>query len=135
LKNNPHILAIKSDKQELENVEKFLWHFFKKENLPEESFKKVFLCISEAVINSIEHGNKNDREKQVSIMLDCFDNDLKIEIEDEGDGFDYNGIADPTALENIKKETGRGIFIIKSLCNQVNFRNHGKCVEIKMDLM
>jgi serine/threonine-protein kinase RsbW len=135
MKDNPHILAINSDKQELEKVENFLLDFFKMKNLPEESFHKVYLCVSEAVINSIEHGNKNDKGKQVSIVVDCLKSDLKIEVRDEGDGFDYKHIADPTIRENRMKETGRGIFIIKSLCNQVNFRNEGKCVEIKIELL
>jgi serine/threonine-protein kinase RsbW len=135
VKDNPHILAIKSDKQELEKVENFLLQFYKKKNLPEETFNKVYLCISEAVINSIEHGNKNDKGKEVSIVLDCMKNDLKIEVRDEGDGFDYKNIANPTVRENRKKDTGRGIFIIQSLCNQVSFRNEGKCVEIKIELM
>lgn len=128
------ILAIKSDKEELEKVEEFLQKIFEKEGLPESCFNKVFLCISEAVVNSIEHGNKNDFDKQVDIQINCEDGNICIEVHDQGNGFDYNKIEDPTSKDNIKKETGRGIHIMKSLCSKVKFSNEGKSVEIKIDL-
>ena len=134
MNKHPEILAIKSDKKELEKVEKFLHQVFEKEELPKECFNKVYLCISEAVINSIEHGNKYDRDKQVDIQINCMKGKICIEINDEGDGFDYKLIEDPTLKNNIRKETGRGIHIMKSLCSKVEFRNQGKCVEIKIDV-
>ena len=134
MNKNAEILAIKSDNKELEKVEKFLLEIFEKENLPNRCFNKVYLCISEAVINSIEHGNKNDKTKVVDIQINCFKGNLCIEVHDEGDGFDYKLIEDPTLKNNIRKETGRGIHIMKSLCNQVEFKNRGKSVAIKIDL-
>lgn len=134
MSKNSEILAIKSDKKELEKVEKFLQEIFEKENLPIQCFNKVYLCISEAVINSIEHGNKNDRTKEVDIQINCSRGNLCIEVHDQGDGFDYELVEDPTTKENIKRETGRGIHIMKSLCNQVEFKNRGKSVSIQIDL-
>ncbi|SRR5690554_3702597 len=134
MSKNSEILAIKSDKKELEKVEKFLQEIFEKENLPNQCFNKVYLCISEAVINSIEHGNKNDRTKEVDIQINCSRGNLCIEVHDQGDGFDYELVEDPTTKENIKRETGRGIHIMKSLCNQVEFKNRGKSVSIQIDL-
>lgn len=134
MNKHPEILAIKSDKRELEKVEKFLFQIFEKEELPKECFNKVYLCISEAVINSIEHGNKNDKEKQVDIQINCMKGNVCIEVHDEGDGFDFSMVEDPTQKSNIKKETGRGIHIMKSLCSKVEFRNQGKSVAIKIDL-
>jgi len=134
MSSNPKILAIKSDKKELEKVEKFILQIFENEGLPKACFNKVYLCISEAVINSIEHGNKNDSEKQVDIQIDCMKGNICIEIHDEGDGFDYKRVEDPTLTNNIRKETGRGIHIMKSLCSNLEFRNQGKSVEIKIDV-
>ncbi len=131
---DPKILAIKSDKKELERVEKFLLQIFENEKLPKACFNKVYLCISEAVINSIEHGNKNDKDKQVDIQINCMNGNIIIEVHDEGDGFDSELIEDPTSKSNIKKEYGRGIHIMKSLCSEIEFRNQGKCVEIKIDV-
>lgn len=134
MNKNAEILAIKSDKKELGKVEKFLKEIFEKENLPNECFNKVYLCISEAVINSIEHGNKNDTTKEVDIQINCLKGNICIEVHDEGEGFNYEIIEDPTLKNNIRKETGRGIHIMKSLCNHVEFKNQGKSVEIKIDL-
>lgn len=134
MSNNPEILSIKSDQKELKKVEKFLSSIFEKRSLPKECFNKVLLCISEAVVNSIEHGNKNDQQKTVDIEINCDRGNICIEISDEGEGFDYQNIENPTSKNNIKKESGRGIFIIKSLCNNLEFRNQGKSVEIKIDL-
>lgn len=134
MKNYPEILAIQSDKKELIKVENFLRTLFNKENLPGNSFNKVLLVVSEAVLNSIEHGNKNDSKKMVTIEASCQNNGLMIEISDEGDGFDYNRLSDPTELENIKKEAGRGIFIMRTICSKLDFHDRGKCVEIKIEL-
>lgn len=130
---SPDILVIKSDKNELKRTEEFLLSFFRKNNLPEEHFNRVFLCLSEAVMNSIQHGNRNDKKKQVSILADCKKEFITIEISDEGEGFDYNNIENPTIKQNIKKESGRGIHIIKSLSNGLEFKEKGKCIQFKIE--
>ena len=134
MNKSSEILAIKSNKQELQKVEEFLNRIFVEKNLPKKCFNKVFLCITEAVINSIEHGNKNDDNKEVAIQVKCPKDLICIKVSDSGDGFDYTNVDDPTSEKNLLKETGRGIHILKSLCTQVNFQDHGKCVEIKIDL-
>ncbi|SHF79849.1 serine/threonine-protein kinase RsbW [Mariniphaga anaerophila] len=135
MKNRPEVLAIKSDKKELEKVEQFLLTIFENEGLPKSCFNRVLLCISEAVVNSIEHGNKNDTSKEVDIHIDFTeDGVIHVNVHDEGEGFDYELVDDPTECNNIKKETGRGIHIMKSLCDKVEYSNQGKSVEIKIDL-
>ncbi|MGM0620077.1 MAG: ATP-binding protein [Bacteroidota bacterium] len=129
----PEILIIKSDKSELKKTEDFLLSFFRKNKLSEEHFNRVFLCLSEAVVNSIQHGNENDSNKQVSIQADCKKEFITIEISDEGEGFDYNNIENPILKKNIKKESGRGIHIIKSLSNELEFKDKGKCVQFKIE--
>ena len=91
------------------------------------------MCVSEAIINAIKHGNKNDLDKEVSIIVDCDRQEIKIEVEDEGDGFDVKGVKDPTLKENIKKESGRGIFIIKNLSEEIEFNEKGNRVQFKME--
>lgn len=115
----PKILVIKSDTSELHNVEEFIKELFTENNISDKYFNKVFLCVSEAVVNSIRHGNKNDCNKEVSIFADCHAETISVEIKDEGDGFNIEEVSDPTKLENIKKESGRGLHIIKSLSEQI----------------
>jgi serine/threonine-protein kinase RsbW len=115
-------------------VELFLDKVFRENNLPPERFNRVLLCISEAVINSIEHGNRNDTGKNVFIETECYNGNISIKISDEGNGFDHRKINDPTMEPNIKAETGRGIHIIKSLADEFNFVDRGKSVCFKVSV-
>ena len=133
MNKSPEILVINSDRNELKRTEKFLLNFFKKNNLSEDNFNRVFLCLSEAVMNSIQHGNQNDTRKQVSIIADCTKEVINIEITDEGDGFDYYNIENPTEKRNLKKESGRGIHIIKSLSKELEFKERGNCIQFKIE--
>lgn len=130
--NAPKILVINSDVIELKRVETFLTDIFNEYNLERKCFNKVYLCISEAVINSIKHGNKNDRKKNVYIEVSYAVPDMKIRIEDEGNGFDFNNISDPTCDENLKNESGRGIFIIRQLTNNIEYNEKGNRIQFKI---
>ena len=123
---------INSDVIELKKVETFITDIFREYNLEKKYFNKVYVCISEAVVNSIKHGNKNDRNKSVSIEVNCDMHEINIMIEDEGDGFDLNQISDPTSRENLKNESGRGIFIIKTLTNQIEYNEKGNRIQFKI---
>lgn len=131
--NTPKILVIKSDISELKRVENFLYNIFEECKISKNNFNKVFLCISEAVINSIQHGNKNDRNKTVSIGIDCEAKEMNVFIKDEGEGFDINDVADPTREKNRKLESGRGIHIIKSLTEKIEYNNEEKFIQFKID--
>ncbi len=130
--SNTEILIIKSSEKELIKVENFLYRYFSKLKLPLINFNKVLLCISEAIINAIHHGNQNDVSKIVSIKLLHDDDSIYAEIRDEGKGFDFACITDPTKMEYIKRESGRGLHIIRSLCDNLEFREQGACVRIKI---
>ena len=131
--NAPKILVIKSDISELKNVEIFLQKTFEEWNISQKNFNSVFLCVSEAVVNSIEHGNRNDKNKTVSIRVDCVEQQIDVCVYDEGEGFDFNNIIVPTLKENIKKESGRGIHIIKSLTKEVEYNDIGNRIEFKIE--
>jgi len=129
----PEVLIIKSDVSELKKVEIFLKDIFNEYNLEQKYFNKIYLCISEAVVNSIKHGNKNDLNKTISIVVNCDENELNILIEDEGNGFDLNTISDPTCKNNLKNESGRGIFIIKALTNKIEYNEKGNRIQFKIN--
>lgn len=124
LGNPPKVLVIKSDISELKNVEVFVRELFTENNIPVRFFNKVLLCISEAVLNSIEHGNKNDCNKEVCIFANYKLKTISVEIKDEGDGFNLEEVADPTNVENIKRESGRGLHIIRSLSEQIEYNKN-----------
>lgn len=124
---------IKSDTSELIKVEEFLKETFEYYHVSADNFKRVYLCISEAVINSIEHGNKNDKNKTVSVEVHCNDAELKVIVKDEGEGFDITSLFDPTVGNNIKRESGRGIHIIKAYCDRIEFKRNKSFIRFKID--
>lgn len=129
----PKILEIKSDTSELIKVEDFLKETFKYYHLPGSNFNRIYLCVSEAVINSIEHGNKNDRNKTVTIEMHFRKEELKVIVKDEGEGFDVTRLTDPTIKSNIRKETGRGIHIIRTYCDNIEFKRNKSLIRFKMN--
>lgn len=133
IESTPKILIIKSKQSELRRVEKFLREIFDLYKLSYKYFNNVFLCISEAVTNSIVHGNKGDSKKYVEIGVDCEIKTISVKITDEGEGFDFNELKDPTTKENIKKESGRGIHIIKSIADAFEFNETGNSLQFQIE--
>ena len=129
----PKIFVIKSNTSELKNVETFLKEVFNYYQLPKQSFNRVLLCVSEAVINAIEHGNKNDENKTVSIEIVCENEKFNVIIKDEGEGFDISKLPSPIAKNNIKKESGRGIHIIKSYCEKMEVNKNKSLIRFKIN--
>ena len=131
-KNPSKILEIKSDISELKRVELFVNELFDEYNIPIKYFNSVYLCISEAVINSIIHGNKNDVNKQVYMTASFNGKVLNVKIEDEGEGFILKNVKDPIEYCNIKNETGRGIHIIKTLSDIIKYNKKGNSIYFKI---
>ena len=90
--------------------------------------------ISEAVNNSIVHGNGLDIRKNVFLEIKYFNDQLLILVKDEGRGFDQKCIRDPTSMDNLRKEHGRGIFLLREMADEVNFTDGGSSVMIKFNL-
>ena len=98
--------------------------------LDEDVIFSVKLCLQEAVINAVKHGNKLNSELMVDIVIDVGENQLTIEVTDQGDGFNFRNLPDPTKPENIKKLEGRGVFLINNLMNKVQFANGGRTIRM-----
>lgn len=129
----PKLLVIKSDLSELKKVEDFLSDILNEFDLAQKYFNKIYLCVSEAVVNSIKHGNKSDTNKTVSIGINCDVNEINVLIEDEGEGFDINVIENPTLKTNLKNESGRGIFIIKNMSDKLEYNEKGNRIQFKIE--
>lgn len=97
-----------------------------------EKFHNILIATTEAVINAIQHGNKFDLNKKVSLSVEAFDKKIIIAVQDEGKGFDPSSVEDPRTPENLLKERGRGIFIIRQLANSVSIRSGEKGTVVEM---
>ncbi|MFV0378672.1 MAG: ATP-binding protein [Mangrovibacterium sp.] len=127
-------IRIKSSFSYLHEVEGFL-----KGVLPEYKLGKTLsgyirLVVCESVNNAINHGNKFDEHKFVTLFFDSCDKYISFEIHDEGDGFDFCSMPDPTLEANLRNEGGRGLFIIRNLADEFSFRNNGSVISIKFHI-
>jgi len=111
-------------------VESFIDNAKEKFKLDDDIYGNIMVAVTESVNNAIRHGNKNDKKKNVHLSLSLNDNLIRFRIKDEGIGFDYHNLPDPTAPENIDKPSGRGIFLMKHLSDEVTFKNEGSEVEL-----
>ena len=118
-------IIIASDKSEIHKVERLLEEVNNESGLEIEKFVNFQIAVSEALVNAIVHGNKEDKNKKVFCEIECADKHMTVRIKDEGEGFDLNEIPDPTSSENILKEHGRGVFIIRSLVDDF------KCIALE----
>ncbi|HUB27845.1 MAG TPA: ATP-binding protein [Tepidisphaeraceae bacterium] len=92
----------------------------------EESFFAIKLALEEALLNAIKHGNRQDNSKQVHVRITITPRQTEIIIEDQGPGFDRSTVPDPTLDENLEKCTGRGILLIESYMNKVQWSRGGR---------
>jgi serine/threonine-protein kinase RsbW len=98
--------------------------------LNDDIYGNIMIAVTEAVNNAIKHGNDNDKDKNVFLSLTLDDSMIKFVIKDEGPGFDFHNLPDPTAPENLEKPGGRGIFLMKNLSDEVSFKDSGRVVEL-----
>ena len=111
-------------------VESFVDNAKEKYKLNDDVYGNIMIALVESVNNAIIHGNKTNKTKNVSLSANLLDQEIKFTVSDEGEGFDYSDLPDPTAPENIEKVGGRGIFLIKHLADEVHFNHDGRTVEL-----
>jgi serine/threonine-protein kinase RsbW len=123
-------IQIPSLTENIRMIESFIDNAREKFHLDDDIYGNIMIAVTEAVNNAIKHGNKGDSSKNVFLTLSLNDKLIKFKIEDEGNGFDYENLPDPTAPENIEKPGGRGVFLMKHLSDEVDFKEGGRVVEL-----
>ena len=123
-------LQIVSQPESINLVEKLIDEIKSEYNIHEECYGNMLVAVTEAVNNAIQHGNKYDPEKMVHISYEIEPDQIAFTVSDEGTGFDYINLPDPTDPENIEKPTGRGVFLMKHLADQIIFSENGRVVEL-----
>ncbi len=83
------------------------------------------IALTEAITNAIIHGNERDPAKRVFAQALIEPERVVFQIADEGTGFDYQKLADPTKKENLHKQSGRGIFFVRYFMDEVKFNHLG----------
>lgn len=129
-------LTIASNPKNISRVEKFLAKISRSVTLDEIQSHKLMVSLTEAVNNAIIHGNKKDPGKKVVIQGELLPGWLLIMVNDEGRGFKPEGVKNPLKKENLMRESGRGIFLMRTLMDRVEFEKtkSGYQVRLWLDL-
>jgi serine/threonine-protein kinase RsbW len=93
---------------------------------PQRDLFGVHLAMEEALVNAIRHGNRSDPRKRVHIVCELFGDRVRIEVSDEGEGFDPRAVPDPTDPARLQIPSGRGLTLIRSFMSKVEFRDSGR---------
>lgn len=127
-------LRIKSKYENLRSVERFVDEVSADLSLTDEVYGNLLIATLEAANNAIVHGNKGLEEKEVDILLTNDKSQIVLTVQDQGTGFDYKNIPDPTAPENIEKINGRGVFLMQQLSDHIEFFENGRIVQLTFTL-
>ena len=84
---------------------------------------KIGMAVRESMVNAVVHGNRYSAHKKVRISVAHNSERYMVRIADQGEGFDFEGLPDPLAPENLMRTSGRGIFLIRSFMDEVEMRH------------
>ncbi len=132
--NDKDSLQIPSSADYISDAYDFLESWLKQQNVPDDIIADIGIAVTELINNAIKHANKFDTSKKVTIILEYLNNEVVVSVSDEGRGFEPEKIPNPVSEENLLKEVGRGLFIVKSLMDDVKFSfpsNGGSRITIK----
>jgi len=121
-------ITISSNLKNIKGVVSEVIELLKSKKADESDIFDIRLSLEETLINAMKYGNKLDAKLPVSLDISCEDNLFSMSIEDQGSGFDYKSVPDPTKEENMLRTRGRGVFLIKHLMDKVEFNKKGNCV-------
>lgn len=124
-------LNIPSLTENIRIIESFIDNAKDKYNIDDDIYGNIMIAVTESVNNAIKHGNGLQNTKNVTIGLHLEQDIITFTIQDQGPGFDYQNLPDPTAPENLGKPGGRGIFLMKHLADEVKFKDEGRLVELR----
>ncbi len=124
-------LEIPSLTENIRIIESFIDNAKDKYNIDDDIYGNIMIAVTESVNNAIRHGNALQNNKNVTIILNLEQDIITFTIQDQGPGFDFQNLPDPTAPENLDKPGGRGIFLMKHLADEVKFKDCGRLVELR----
>lgn len=127
-------LELDSTPESISEIESFVEQLRQEVEIPDEIYGNILICLTEAVNNCIIHGNKFSPAKKVTVTCTKKDNVISFIAADEGDGFDFNHLPDPTAPENIEKTSGRGVYLMRQLADHLKYTNGGATVEMRFNI-
>ncbi len=127
-------ISIPSVRSNIRLVEEFVLEIDDALHLDESVLDRIMISVTEVVNNGIIHGNKSNADKHVHLSCICYDDRIDFIVRDEGDGFHPDDLPDPLAEDNLLKEGGRGVLIIRSMMDAVEFRHGEHGMEVYLSI-
>ena len=132
---NEFVLELPTDVQSIEHAVEFVLdrceHCREEVHVPRMNFR---VGLTEAIANAMLYGNDHDPRKRVRVEVCMARGQLRVRVSDEGGGFDPALVPDPTRPENLEKECGRGLFLMRQLLDEVSFNDRGNEVTLVLRL-
>ena len=125
---NTNKLQIPSKLREAFQLQQEIIKLVRERNFSREVVFAVRLALDEALSNAIRHGNRSDPSKFVTVEYVINDQQVQIQVHDQGVGFNPDSLPDPTLDENLTRPNGRGVMLIKAYMTQVTFGDNGRCI-------
>ncbi len=127
-------LTLSSSFDKIKQINPYLNELKSRFEIDEALFSNIQLAVNEAVTNAIIHGNDEDASKNVTVNGQISADKIEIMVEDEGSGFDPSALPDPRSEEQLLKQGGRGVFLIKQYADEISFEKNGRLVRMTFDL-
>lgn len=124
-------IEIASKPQNIKKVEVFIDEICDYFNVNNDYFGNIIVAVTEAVNNAIVHGNKSDEAKKVTVAFELIQGCVTFTVTDEGMGFNPNAVPDPTDPATESADMGRGLYLMKSLSDGLEFSDNGSTVQIR----
>ena len=116
----------------VDTVEETVESLAREAGFSEDTGSQIAMVSREAAVNAIVHGNKYSADKQVTLDVELSQQALTVQIADQGPGLDPDQVPDPLAPENLLKSSGRGIFLMRAIMDEVHFRQLTPGTEITL---
>ena len=96
----------------------------------EDDIFAIHLALEEALINAVKHGNNMNPDKEVKVEYTIMPDKIDVSVTDQGRGFNSERVPDPRLDENLYKTNGRGLFLIRSYMDRIEFNEAGNCIRM-----
>lgn len=127
-------MILQSSLKEMDKLDPFVNELQEWASLDQQQRDRIMLPLSEAINNAILHGNQLQEHKPVTVVAELKNKRLTISVEDEGAGFDPDDVPDPLKKENLLKEGGRGIYLIREYSDDIYFQKRGSKITMIFNL-
>ncbi len=115
-------VALESKLESVERAEELAHEFARSAGFHEDDQFRIGMAVRESMVNAVHHGNQYDPQKKACLRMELEARELVVTVTDQGPGFDLSLVPDPLAEENLLKQSGRGVFLIRTLMDEVSVR-------------